>query len=277
MFSQFNFLIYLTTWEIFLIVLDIAVVSFVIYKVMMLIKGTRAVQLVKGLFVLIIAFFISDLLQLTTISWFLQSIQVAILVALPIVFQPELRRALERLGRGKYFGGSKTYLGVEDRSKLINELVRSVQALSKNNYGALIVVENEIGLSDFVETGVKVDSVVSVELVLNIFAPNTPLHDGAIIVRGDRISAAGCFLPLTDSPYLSKQLGTRHRAALGVTETSDCVVIVVSEETGTISVAHDGELTRYLEEKNLKEILEDALLTKQSNNTSIFNIFKRSS
>jgi len=278
MFSQFNFLIYLTPWEIFLIVLDIAVVSFVIYKVMMLIKGTRAVQLVKGLFVLIIAFFVSDLLQLTTLSWFLSHIQVVILVGLVVVFQPELRRALEQLGRGKFFGGSTTYLSAEDRSKLINELVRSVQALSKNNYGALIVIENEIGLSDFVETGVKVDSVVSLELLLNIFAPNTPLHDGAIIVRGDRIAAAGCFLPLTDSPYLSKQLGTRHRAALGVTETSDCVVIVISEETGTISVAYDGELTRYLDEKNLKEMLEEALLTKQqNNNTSIFNIFRRSS
>ena len=277
MFSQFNFLIYLTPWEIFLIVLDITVVSFVIYKAMMLIKDTRAVQIVKGLFVLIIAFFISDLLQLTTISWFLSHIQVVVLVGLVVVFQPELRRALDQLGRGKFFGGSTTYLGAEDRSKLINELVRSVQALSKNNYGALIVIENEIGLSDFVETGVKVDSVVSLELLLNIFAPNTPLHDGAVIVRGDRIAAAGCFLPLTDSPYLSKQLGTRHRAALGVKETSDCEVIVVSEETGTISVSHDGELTRYLEEKNLREILEDVLSTKQNSNTSIFNIFRRSS
>lgn len=277
MFSQFNFLIYLTPWEIFLIILDITVVSFVIYKAIMLIKGTRAVQLIKGLLVLIIAFFISDLLQLTTVNWFLQQIQLLIVVALPIVFQPELRRALEQLGRGKIFSGSMTYLGVEDRSKLINELVRSVQALSKNKYGALIVIENETGLSDFIETGVNVDGVVSAELLVNIFVPNTPLHDGAVIVRGDRIAAAGCFLPLTDSPYLSKQLGTRHRAALGVTETSDCVVIVVSEETGTISVAHDGELTRYLEEKNLKEMLEDVLLTKQNSNTSVFNIFRRSS
>ncbi|WP_156946525.1 diadenylate cyclase CdaA [Desulfitibacter alkalitolerans] len=277
MFSQFNFLIYLTPWEIFLIILDITVVSFVIYKAIMLIKGTRAVQLIKGLFVLIIAFFISDLLQLTTVNWFLQQIQLLIVVALPIVFQPELRRALEQLGRGKIFSGSMTYLGVEDRSRLINELVRSVQALSKNKFGALIVIENETGLSDFIETGVNVDGAVSAELLVNIFVPNTPLHDGAVIVRGDRIAAAGCFLPLTDSPYLSKQLGTRHRAALGVTETSDCVVIVVSEETGTISVAHDGELTRYLEEKNLKEMLEDVLLTKQNNNTSVFNIFRRSS
>lgn len=276
MFSQFNFLIYLSPWEIFLIILDITVVSFVIYKGIMLIKGTRAVQLIKGLFVLVIAYFISDLLQLTTVNWFLQQIQLLIVVALPIVFQPELRRALEQLGRGKIFSGSMTYLAVEDRSRLINELVRSVQALSKNKYGALIVIENETGLSDFIETGVKLDGVISAELLVNIFVHNTPLHDGAVIIRGDRIAAAGCFLPLTDSPYLSKQLGTRHRAALGVTETSDCVVIVVSEETGTISVAHHGELTRYLEEKNLKEILEDALLTKQSN-TSIFNIFKRSS
>lgn len=275
MFSQFNFLIYLSPWEIFLILIDISVVSFVIYKGIMWIKGTRAVQLLKGLLVLVIAYFISDLLQLTTVNWFLQQIQLLIVVALPIVFQPELRRALEQLGRGKIFSNSMTYLAVEDRSRLINELMRSVQSLSKNKYGALIVIENETGLSDFVDTGVTIDGIVSAELLLNIFVPNTPLHDGAVIVRGDRVTAAGCFLPLTDSPYLSKQLGTRHRAALGIAETSDAVVIVVSEETGTISVAHDRELTRYLDEKSLKEILEDALLTKQDNNSSIFSFFRK--
>ncbi len=277
MFSQFNFLIYLSPWEIFLIILDITVVSFVIYKMIMLIKGTRAVQLIKGLLVLVVAYFISDLLQLTTVNWFLQQIQLLIVVALPIVFQPELRRALEQLGRGKIFSRNMTFLGVEDRSRLINELVRSVQSLSKNKYGALIVIENETGLLDYINTGVILDGHVSAELLVNIFVPNTPLHDGAVIIRGDRIAAAGCFLPLTDSPYLSKQLGTRHRAALGITENSDCVVIIVSEETGTISVAYEGELTRYLDEKNLKEMLEDLLLVKQSNTNSVFSIFKRSS
>ncbi|MEW6622746.1 MAG: diadenylate cyclase CdaA [Bacillota bacterium] len=271
---QFNFLPYLSPWEIFLIILDITVVSYVIYKVIMLIRGTRAVQLIKGLFVLVLAYFISDLLQLTTVNWFLQQIQLLIVVALPIVFQPELRRALEQLGRGKIFNHSFTYLGVEDRSKLINELVRAAQAMSKNKYGALIVIENETGLSDYIDTGIIMDSVVSAELLVNIFVPNTPLHDGAVIIRGDRIAAAGCFLPLTDSPYLSKQLGTRHRAALGITENSDCVVLVVSEETGIVSLANDGELIRYLDEKNLKETLEDLLLVKQGS-TTFFNLFRR--
>jgi diadenylate cyclase len=277
MLSQFNFLIYLTPWEIFLIILDITVVSFVIYKIIMLIKGTRAVQLIKGLMVLVVAYFISDLLQLTTVNWFLQQVQLLIVVALPIVFQPELRRALEQLGRGRIFSRNLSFLAVEDRSRLINEMVRAVQALSKNMHGALIVIENETGLSDYIETGVNLDGVVSAELLVNVFVPNTPLHDGAVIIRGDRVAAAGCFLPLTDSPYLSKQLGTRHRAALGITENSDCVVIIVSEETGTVSVAFEGELTRYLDEKNLKEMLEDLLLTKQNSTGTVFSLFRRSS
>ena len=274
MFDIFNFIIYLTPWEIFLIFIDIMVVSFVIYKTVMLIRGTRAVQLIKGLLIIVAAFFISDLLQLTTVNWFLKQIQLLIIVALPIVFQPELRRALEQLGRGKVF--SRTlFFAVEDRSRVINELVRAVQILSKKKYGVLLVIENDTGLNEFIETGVMLDGKVSAELIVNIFSPHTPLHDGAVIISGDRIAAAGCFLPLTDSPYLSKQLGTRHRAALGITEESDSVVIVVSEETGIVSIAYDGELTRYLEEKNLKEMLESLLLTKQSN-SSAFNIFKKS-
>ncbi len=275
MLAQYNFLVYLTPWEIVSMVIDIAVVSFVIYKGIMLVKGTRAVQLIKGLLVLVIAFFVSDLLKLTTVNWFLQQIQLLIVVALPIVFQPELRRILEQLGRGKLFSRSVTFLGVEDRSRLINELIRAIQALSKSRYGALVVIENETGLSDYVETGIKMDSLISAELLVNTFVPNTPLHDGAVIIRDDRIIAAGCFLPLTDSPYLSKQLGTRHRAALGITENSDSVVVVVSEETGTVSVAHEGELTRYLDEKNLKEMLEDLLFIKHTTPSTFNNIFKK--
>jgi len=147
-------------------------------------------------------------------------------------------------------------------SRLIGEIIRSVNVLVKNKHGALIVIEKETGLNDYIETGVKLDGVVSVELLVNVFVPSTPLHDGAMIVRGDRVAAAGCFLPLTDSPYLSSQLGTRHRAALGITEISDAVAVMVSEETGTISVAEEGKLTRYLDENTLRETLEELLITK---------------
>lgn len=265
MLSQLKFLKFYGVLDYLLMIIDISLVAFVIYKGLMLIKGTRAVQLLKGLAVLIVASFISDVLGLTTINWMLDQTRLAILVALPIVFQPELRRALEQLGRGKFFARPLSSLGAEDMSRLIGEIIRSVNVLVKNKHGALIVIERETGLNDYIETGIKLDGVVSVELLVNIFVPSTPLHDGAVIIRGDRVAAAGCFLPLTDSPYLSSQLGTRHRAALGITEISDAVVIIVSEETGTISVAEEGKLTRYLDEHTLREILEELLLSKSAN------------
>lgn len=267
MLSRLSLLPINNIFDLLLALIDIIVVAFVVYRAMMLIKGTRAVQLIKGLAILLVASFVSQALGLDTVQWILEQVRLAIVVALPIVFQPELRRALEKLGRGKFFARPLSYLGEEDMSMLISELVRATQNLSRKKTGALIILEREIGVNDFVETGVKLDAVVTNELLLNIFEPNTPLHDGAAIIRGDRVIAAGCFLPLTDSPYLSKQLGTRHRAALGVTEVSDAVAIIVSEETGTISVADEGKLTRYLEEKTLREILEELLLPRnqQSN------------
>ncbi|MDN5362556.1 MAG: diadenylate cyclase [Moorella sp. (in: firmicutes)] len=256
--------------DLLLVALDISVVAFVIYKFMMLIKGTRAVQLIKGLVVLVVASVIAARLHLTTINWLLSQLRLVIVVALPVVFQPELRRALEQLGRGKFFARPLTVLGVEDMEKLINELVRAMQVLAKNRTGALVVVERETGLNDYIETGIRVDGVVSAELLINIFVPLTPFHDGAAIIRGDRVVAAGCFLPLSESPYLSKQLGTRHRAALGISEISDAVVLIVSEETGVISVAEGGKLTRFLEEKNLKELLQSLMLPQDNHNTTFF-------
>lgn len=239
---------------------DVGVVAYVIYRGLVLIRGTRAGQLVQGLAVLVIVAFLSDRLGLTTINWILDQLGLVIMVALPVVFQPELRRALAYLGRGNILARSFSFLGVEDVSRLIKELVRTVGVLAKNRTGALIILERETRLNDYIETGIKIDGVVSAEFLVNIFMPRTPLHDGAAIIRGDRVVAAGCFLPLTDSPYLSRQLGTRHRAALGITEIADAVAVVVSEETGTISVAEGGKLTRYLEEKNLQQMLEDLLL-----------------
>ena len=256
--------------DLLLVALDISVVAFVIYKFMMLIKGTRAVQLIKGLVVLVVASVIAARLHLTTINWLLSQLRLVIVVALPVVFQPELRRALEQLGRGKFFARPLTVLGSEDMEKLINELVRAMQVLAKNRTGALVVVERETGLNDYIETGIRVDGVVSAELLINIFVPLTPFHDGAAIIRGDRVVAAGCFLPLSESPYLSKQLGTRHRAALGISEISDAVVLIVSEETGVISVAEGGKLTRFLEEKSLKELLQNLLLPQDNHGTTFF-------
>ncbi|MBC7342622.1 MAG: TIGR00159 family protein [Clostridia bacterium] len=254
MFRFFNW------YDYVLMVVDIAVVSYVVYRFFLFIRGTRAVQLIKGLAVLAIAYLISWALNLVVIKWILDQLRLVILVALPVVFQPELRRTLEQLGRGRFFGGPVGLLGPEDATRIIDEVVRATQVMSRRKTGALVVLERETGLNEFMETGVKVDGLVSSELLLNIFVPNSPLHDGAAIIRGNRVAAAGCFLPLSDSPYLSKQLGTRHRAGLGISEISDAVVVIVSEETGAISVAEDGKLTRYLEANDLRQLLQELLI-----------------
>lgn len=252
-------------------IIDMLVVAFLIYKLFSWIKGTRAVQLLKGLVVLLIATTVTDWLKLYTINWILKNIRTMVVVAIPIVFQPELRRALERLGRGRFFTRSMVFLGEEDTTRVVNEIVRSVTVMAKNKMGALIVIEREIGMSDYIETGVKLDCIISAEFLINIFIPNYPLHDGAVIIQGDRVAATGCFLPLSENPNLSKELGTRHRAAIGISELSDALTLVVSEETGVISVAHEGKLIRYLEEKTLKEFLVDVICEKTNGQTSFWN------
>lgn len=252
-------------------IIDIIIVAFVIYKAMMIIKGTRAVQLIKGLVVLIIASLVSEWFGLRTFGWILSRLQTVLVVALPIVFQPELRRALEQLGRGKFFARPMAMLNEETLNVLVNDVVRAVKILSKNDLGALIIIERETGINDYIETGIKIDGIVSTEFLINIFIPKSPLHDGAVVIRGDRVIAAGCFLPLSENPNLSKELGTRHRAGLGLTEQSDAIAIIVSEETGVISVAEEGRLTRYLDENTLKEILYKRLQTKQPSSLSLFN------
>lgn len=243
-------------------ILDVVVVAVVIYQLLMLIKGTRAVQLLKGILVLLIVSNGADFLHLGTIRWLLDKVWQMMFIALPVVFQPELRRALEQLGRGKFFARHPLTLGNEALERLTEEMVRCTQVLSKNRIGALIVLERETGVQDFVETGIKIDGMVSSEFLVNIFIPNTPLHDGAVIIRGDRVAAAGCFLPLSENPNIQKELGTRHRAAIGLTEVSDALTIVVSEETGAISVAIDGSLTRFLDDKMLRDLLTRELKKK---------------
>jgi diadenylate cyclase len=253
--------------------LDIAIVSYFVYKAIVWIKGTRAVQLLKGVFVLVLAALISSWLKMTTVSWLLTQLQTMLMVALPVVFQPELRRLLEQIGRGGIFA----YQGLLNREALDRfnrEMLRAVNVLSRNSTGALIILEREIGLNNYIETGITVDGLMTTELLVNIFVPKAPLHDGAVVIRGDRVAAAGCFLPLTENPNISKELGTRHRAALGVTELSDATAIVVSEETGVISVVREGKMTRYLDEESLKAILLETLSAKRVKPLSFFALWR---
>lgn len=251
-----DFIRAMTFPEVLSALLDVAIVSYVVYRLLQLIRGTRAVQILTGIIIVLSAGVFAKWLRLYTVTWVIDKIQVPLLVALPIVFYPEIRRALEQLGRGRIFTPSfGAALHQEDVEKVFDELGRTVDVLSRNRIGALIVLERESGLTDIVETGTRIDGVITSQLLINIFIPNTPLHDGAVIIGGDRIIAAGCFLPLTERPDLAQEVGTRHRAAIGVSEASDAVALVVSEETGTISLAHGGKLVRNLDGRTVKEML----------------------
>lgn len=233
--------------------IDILIVAYVIYRVIDSIQGTRATTLVKGLAVIFTSSVVARALNLRTVSWLLDQTTTIVLVALPVVFYPELRRGLEQIGRGQLF----TWLssrGQEQDNLELEQIVEAVAQLSSKKTGALIVLERQTRLHEFVETGIRLDSLVSTELLMNVFEPNSPLHDGAVIISSGRIASAASVLPLTDS-QLSGGLGTRHRAAVGMSEQTDAVIIVVSEETGTISLAVEGRLRRYLTEARLKEQL----------------------
>jgi len=236
-------------------IVDIAIVAFLIYNAIRLIRETRAEQLIKGIFVLVIILQLSSWFGLNTMEYILQNTMQFGFLALLVMFQPELRRALEQMGRsniGKIFN-------VNTREEMlvyaIDEIARAVDSLSKNKIGALICIERMTKLGDIVKTGTALDALVSGELLVNIFVPNTPLHDGAVVIAGNKILAAACILPLTHSNNLSRELGTRHRAAIGLSETCDAVVVVVSEETGRISMARNGDLTRNLTTDILKKAL----------------------
>jgi diadenylate cyclase len=240
-------------------VIDISLVTYVIYKLIMLIRGTRAVQLLKGIMVIVITWLLSNIFKLTTLHWLMSQAVTFGVLALVIIFQPELRRALEQLGRGRLFSRTHTIQDEETVKRMVQEVCKSVTYMAKRRIGALIVIERETGLNDYVETGIAINGRVSSELLINIFIPNTPLHDGAVIMRKDVILAAGCYLPLSENPSISKELGTRHRAAIGMSEVSDGLSIVVSEETGQVSFAANGEVTRNLTEEQLAEILTQHL------------------
>lgn len=235
-------------------VLDILIVAFIVYKVLGFIRETRAEQLAKGLAILVVMTLASRALHLYTLNWILSGLMTVGLLAIVVIFQPELRRALEHLGRSK-FVNVLDGVDKEEAKRMVLEMVEAIDSMSASRTGALIVIEGEITLSDIVETGTVIDAAVSAEMIGNIFYEGAPLHDGALIIRGDRLYAAGCVLPLTQNKQLSKELGTRHRAGIGITENSDALVIIVSEETGVISIAQNGNLTRFLDAKNIEKTL----------------------
>ncbi|QSX06182.1 diadenylate cyclase CdaA [Sedimentibacter sp. zth1] len=235
--------------------IDIVVVYFLIYQGYVLIKNMRAKQLVKGIVLILVITQLASLFKFYTLSWILENTVQVGFIALIILFQPELRRALEFIGRSSMFSINTLDKDTATSEKVIKEICSAVSSLARQKIGALIIFEQKTGLNEIVDTGTSLDSAISSGLLINIFIPNTPLHDGAVVVRNYRLAAAGCFLPLTDNNTLSKDIGTRHRAALGITERSDAIAVIVSEETGYISYAVDGRLYRNIQVDELERIL----------------------
>lgn len=242
------------------IIVDILLVWYVIYKLIMVIRGTKAVQLLKGIFVILIVTVISDRFELKTLNWMMEQVLLWGVLAVIIIFQPELRRALEQLGRGRFF--SRTGMQEEEeQEKMVEAITKATDYMAKRRIGALMSIERETGMGDYIETGIGLQAKISSELLINIFIPNTPLHDGAVILQKNMVAAAACYLPLSESPFISKELGTRHRAALGISEVTDSVTVIVSEETGSISLTKNGELHRDLKLETFKQMLANEFIT----------------
>jgi len=250
--------VFASPWDIIRSLIDIVLVSYLFYRILGVIRGTRAEQLLKGLILLLVFSVVTSYMELDMVNWLVEKLWIVFAVTLPIVFQPELRRILEQIGRGSFFARSSS-TGLEEIRIVIKEISDAAAVLSRNKVGALIVLTRETGIAEYMESGVRMDSLVSAALLTNIFVPNSPLHDGAVVISDGRIDRAACFLPLSDDPDLDKALGTRHRAALGITSLSDAIAVVVSEETGVISVAEGDKLQRYLDAPSLKDTLSRIL------------------
>lgn len=253
--------------------IDILVIAVIIYYMILFVRETRALQLIKGFAALLLLAQLSEWFDLYTLNWLLSNLFTVSMVLIIVVFQPELRRVFERLGRSQRW--VSFFMNTDESQNLdqVDEIVRASSSLARQKIGALMVIEGRVGLSDLLESGTEIDGQVTAELLINIFIPNTPLHDGAVVIRNDRVRAAGVFLPLTQNNSLSKELGTRHRAALGITEKSDALVVVVSEETGLISVCQEGEIARRLDEDSLRTRLKDFFI-KGSNINNIAGLIE---
>ena len=240
--------------------LDILIVAFIIYELLQLIRGTHAVQMALGAMVLVIVYWVSQWADLETVNWLLRTFLPYVVFGIIVVFQAEIRKVLAHLGKTPLLGA----FSAQRTEAVIDEVVLAATTLSSQRTGAIVVIEREMGLRTYIETGIALDALVTYDLLVNIFSPGTPLHDGAAVIQGNRVAAAACFLPLTVNPELSRQLGSRHRAAIGVTEDTDALAVVVSEETGTISLVSGGRIRRELDARSLKQALLDALEVDES-------------
>ncbi|CAM3092088.1 diadenylate cyclase [Lactobacillus bombicola] len=254
------------TWNNLSIILDVLIIWFLVYHLVILIRGTKAVQLAKGIVLIFIVRIIAGVLQLHTTTWLIDQIVSWSVIGIIIIFQPEIRRGLEHLGRLPIFGEREDSERNESL-RFINELDKAIQYMSKRRIGALITLQQETGLDDYIETGINLDARVTGELLINIFIPNTPLHDGAVIINQDHeIAVAAAYLPLSDSTMIPKRLGTRHRAAVGISEVTDAITIVVSEETGGVTITRNGRLLLDISRDEYMKYLTAALVPKKNNN-----------
>ncbi|KRM67697.1 diadenylate cyclase CdaA [Apilactobacillus ozensis] len=242
-------------------ILDIFVVWFIIYEVIILLKGTKAVQLFRGILVIVIFKIISIFLGLSSVSWITDQVINWGVIAIIVIFQPEIRRGLEHLGRGSLIRHNQNQN--ESNEKMINSLDKAIQYMSKRRIGALMTIQMDTGLEDYIETGIKLDADITGELLINTFIPNTPLHDGAVIIKDNRLAVAAAYLPLSQSNLIPKELGTRHRAAVGISEVTDALTIVISEETGEVSITKDNELIRGLTRQDYLKFLKDQFIKEQ--------------
>jgi uncharacterized protein (TIGR00159 family) len=231
--------------------LDIGVIAFVIYRLIDMIKGTRAVQIIIGLVMVLLAYVASKALGLFTLNWILDNFLGSLILVIVIIFQSDIRRALAQVGTAQLFGGADHV----EEGQVLEEVTKALVALARRKIGALVLIEREVGLNEYIEVGTRLDAQVSQELVESVFVPHSPIHDGALIIQRGRVTAVRCFLPLSDSPDLNKAWGTRHRAAIGVTEETDAVAIVLSEENGKISLVVGGEVTADLDGSRLRDLL----------------------
>ncbi|VDG17876.1 diadenylate cyclase CdaA [Lactiplantibacillus mudanjiangensis] len=265
---SFNWTDWLTLSN-FVRLLDILVVWFVIYELIILLRGTKAVQLFRGIIVIAVVKILSVFIGLDTVSWIMDQIINWAVIAMVIIFQPEIRRGLEHLGRGSMFVRGKRQN--EDEERMIAELDKAIQYMAKRRIGALMSIKMDTGLEDYIETGISLNAAITGELLINIFIPNTPLHDGAVIIQDNEIKVAAAYLPLSESNLIPKELGTRHRAAVGISEVTDALTIVISEETGEVSITKDNELMRGMTQENYLRYFRQVLLTpEESTHQNVF-------
>lgn len=251
------------TWHTLSVVLDVLITWYFIYHLTLLIKGTKAVQLANGIILIMVARVLAGWAQLTTVTFILDQIVSWSVIGIIVIFQPEIRRGLERLGRVSLFSDSENSKR-EQQEKLVKELDKAIQYMSKRRIGALITLEQKTGLEEYVETGIKLDALVTGELLINIFIPNTPLHDGAVIINNNRVQVASAYLPLSDNAMIPKSLGTRHRAAVGISEVTDAITVVVSEETGGVTITRNGQFMVDLSQQEYLKYLRAELVTEEN-------------